>query len=386
MLKVSPSSLKAFQRCKRSWFLQFVQRVPREVPAYVTAGSALDLAVQHYLTDGAEPAAGSTDAAELAVLKPNLPAPGTVIVQQKFELPCPEFESRVLITTGGLDFMTPPNLDLIVIGDLKRIWHQDAAMSAEQLAQDVQALTYAWFVYNVYNPAEVIFRWVYCVRETRNKETGKVTRKAKSFCVDVKATRAAVDAWFSAIVLPEIRSMLHIIDETPAVPAVEHNPDSCEEGARCFVRHHCPLHVGPVKGETQLVDLSRFRTGARPAINPPAPSPADALISAVSAEAGRVFEAAPVLEVQTVEGSPFASLADLGLEIVPETIPAPPPEALASTPKKRSRRAEKQAPQLDAHEAEIINTPSLESATTEAIMRELRDRGWAVTLVDRSGL
>jgi hypothetical protein len=287
--------------------------------------------------------------------------------------------------------MTPPNLDLMVVGDLKRIWHKDAAMTEAQLADDVQAQIYAWFVWQVYNPAEVIWNWTYCARETRNGTTGAVTRKAKAFSVTVKADRARVESWFERVVVPAARAMLELKGPTEQV---EHNPDSCEEGARCFVRHHCPIYTGPVKGDNNMVDLSRFRTSARPAINPPAPDAGVAAMTQLSLVASNIgpnlLPEEPVLEVQTVEGD-AASLAALGLEVVAdetrETEPAPAPEAsIVPAPSRKRRRAEKQEPRLDAHEAEVINPPTLEGATTEAIMHELRDRGWHCTLVDRSGL
>lgn len=446
-LKLSPSSLKAFLACPRRWYLEYVQRAERVIPAYVTGGSALDQVVQKYLQllpgELIEEWLDEATCAELAALKPELPTPRTVMVQHKFELPCPGLEDRVAITTGGLDYMTPPNLDLMVIGDLKRIWHKDAAMSEAQLADDPQAQIYAWFVWQVYNPAEVVWRWTYCVRETRNRTTGAVTRKAKAFSVTVKADRARVDAWFERVVLPAARAMLELTSAASA-EAVEHDPDSCQEGQRCFVRYHCPLFSGPIKGENQLVDLSRFRTGARPAINPPAPEAPNAQQLALTSQvhdpltqavltgalppgllqAGRgpvskapdgspeaikdalaelehavgVYETATksyaedqaraeariaeltgLIEAKTVEG-PGAEL----LEMVPDapaTEPAPPPEAsiVPAAPRKR-RKAEKQAPQLDAHEAEVVNPPTVETATTEALLYELRDRGYIITL------
>jgi hypothetical protein len=393
-LKVSPSSLKAFLACPRRWFLEYVQRADRIVPPYVTNGSTLDAVVQDYL-NGKTPvlAAGSPELAELNSLLGELPAPRSVMVQHRFELPCPGLEDSVLITTGGLDYMTPPNLDLMVIGDLKRIWHKDAAMTPAALADDVQAQIYAWFVWQVYNPAEVIWNWTYCARETRNQETGKVTRKAKAFSVTVKADRTRVESWFERVVVPAARAMLELKGPTEQV---EHNPDSCEEGARCFVRHHCPLYSGPVRGDNTMVDLSRFRTGARPAINPPAlvvlPAERDAQLELLKEQETQDQREQEALIVQNIDCG-TETLAALGLEVVAdepetrETEPAPAPEAsIVPAPSRKRRRAEKQEPRLDAHEAEVINPPTLEGATTEAIMHELRDRGWHCTLVDRSGL
>src|SRR5687767_15361778 len=121
-----------------------VMRVPEVVPHYIQGGRTLDLAVQRYL-QGPTPGADGPDldkltADELAATKPELPHPGTVLVQYRPpSVPVPGLEGQARITTGGLDYMTPPNASLIVIGDLKRIWHKDAAMTPEALANDVQA-------------------------------------------------------------------------------------------------------------------------------------------------------------------------------------------------------------------------------------------------------
>jgi hypothetical protein len=388
-------------RCPRSWYLQFAKRVDRIVPSYVTAGSGLDLCVQKYLSTGEEAQPNTPDAAELAVLKAELPAPGSVIVQQKFSLPCPGLEDSVDIMTGGLDYMTPPNLDLMVIGDLKRIWHQSAAMSAAELADDVQSNWYNWLVWRVYNPAEIIDRWTYCVRETRNA-AGKVTRKPKAFSVDSKADRQKTDDWFERVVLHSARQMLELMRASAAVD-VEHDPSSCEEGARCFVRHHCSLYQGPIKGESEImVDLSRFRTNktpslasavaeqrARIAINPPALTLA---ARAESEETGAVSVAELAayvatlpqpepLSVTTIEG-PGAAL----LGIVEEdprdahvnasidqrdaerpTEPAPPPEASTEAPKRKRRAARAVGPAL----ASVVSVTDLSIISTGADTAEV---------------
>ena len=388
MLKLSPTALKAYLACPRSWYLSHILRAPKHVPAYVSNGRALDAAVQQYLIDGTEPhGADGPDATaqELAVTKPELPAPGTVIVQPKLSLPCPGLEGRVQIE-GTLDALTPPNAGLMVVIDLKRVWHKDAALSPEALANDVQAQMYAWLVWQLHAPIEVIWRWVYCARASG-------TRKAKAFTVDVKADRAKVEAWFDSVVLPTAREMLTI---TGAVESVCHSPESCEDGARCFVRSSCPIHTGPIKqGEQLIMDLNRFKAtqlaagAARVAINPPAmtSAQADAVTVAlngrypqdgeVEAPSRETDTAANVLDAVTIEG-PGAEL----LESVPDTIPAPPEPVKAPRKHKAKADQDAQRPIAEALRLASENEPiALEDASTEQIRDELLDRGWVATLV-----
>lgn len=389
MINVSPSALKAYLACPRSWYLQYVAKAPKVVPHYVTAGSQLDLAVQRYL-QGPTPGADGPDpdkltADELAVTKPELPHPGTVLVQYRPpSVPVPGLEGQARITTGGLDYMTPPNASLIVIGDLKRIWHKDAAMTPEALANDVQAQMYAWLVWQAHAPVEIIFRWTYCVRAVVAK-TGEVTRKPKAFSVDVKADRARVDAWFGDVVLPAAKGMLDI--QGP-VDAVEHDPDSCESGNRCFVATSCPMFKGPIKGAIH-VDLSRFKTNAAKA--------AEAMIAAVpmrndeTSLMGQPIAINPpslsvsqdtALDVSTVEGSPEA-LAMLGVDYDLQAASAFPPAEPAPKPK-RARKVKPEAQATaeadDAPATERAPVLALDAASTEQIMAELRDRGWRVYL------
>ena len=155
-----------------------------------------------------------------------------------------------------------------------------------------------------------------------------------------------------------------------------------------------------------MVDLSRFKTGARPAINPPAPD-AQTAAALIYTPSVTTVEIAPPLSVTTIEGPGAALLEAVEEEPAPsaeqrETEPAPPPalvtlpsadvqpyteteaEAMfrrdrnAAKSRKRRGRAEKQA--IEAHEAEVVAPPSVADATTEALVWELRDRGYLVTL------
>jgi hypothetical protein len=272
MIKVSASALRAYLRCPREYWLSHRERAERDVPAYVTAGSALDVAVQRYLAAprlcackgawGAACVACAPEDAELRALTPHLPRPGTVQVQPALRMPCPGLPGVEIY--GALDWLDVRD-DAAIVGDLKRISDAKRALTVETLPDDIQAQLYAWLVRRLHGVSSVVWRWTYC------------DRRPKAWVVEVEADSARVDAWFERIVLPAARAMLDM--QGPAV-ALEHAPDSCSHGRWCFVARHCAMYEGPLRGEPPLINLlDKYRTKAvqlelpltRVAINPPAP-------------------------------------------------------------------------------------------------------------------
>lgn len=208
------------------------------MPAYVTGGSRLDNAVQDYL----QPPGGNGGQLhlpfpdpELEVLKPHLPAPGSVQIQPHLETTCPGVEGVVIL--GKLDILTPPSFERMCILDVKRVWAKDAMHTEESLLQDVQAQLYAWLVYRAYLPAQVFGRWLYCVR-------GK---NPKGIPLDVEFNKDRVDEWFQRVCVPAAQGM-KALHEQATVLGVPHEPDGahCDWGRRCFVAAHCPMFKGPL--------------------------------------------------------------------------------------------------------------------------------------------
>ena len=97
-----------------------------------------------------------------------------------------------------------------------------------------------------------------------------------------------------------------------------------------------------------------------------------ALLAEVEAQEKASRETAEsVITVDAVEG-PGAEL----LEAVPDTIPAPAPEE----PKPRKRRSAVKA----AEAQPVAERGALDSATTEQILDELRDRGYSAIYLERA--
>jgi hypothetical protein len=262
-LKISPSALKAYLQCPRRYLLEYVVRAPRDVPSYVTGGLGLDQAVNDYLLppppggNGGQLALPFPEHAELAVLKPLLPEPGSVMVQPELRTPAPtSWAGDDVVVYGKLDALTPPSFEKMVIIDLKRIYTRSACLTETTLLDDIQAQLYAWLTWRTYLPARVFGRWVYYVRDTKRAHT-----------VDVEFDRGRVEDWVARVVAPAARGMLEL-QHAASVAAVEHDPDSCNQGRRCFVSASCPLFTGPLKGENTMSEI-KLRTRKKVAVNPP---------------------------------------------------------------------------------------------------------------------
>jgi hypothetical protein len=264
-VKISASALKAYLGCKRRYFLESVRRAPREVPSYVTGGLSLDQAVNDYLAppppggNGGQLSLPFPEHAELAALKPLLPAPGTVVVQPELRTPAPpSWAGDGHEVFGKLDALTPPSFERMVIIDVKRVYTKSAALTETTLLDDVQAQLYAWLVWRTYLPARVFGRWTYYVRDTK-----------RAHVVDVEFDRARVEQWTIDMVAPAVRGMLELQERLDALE-IEHDPSTCADGKRCFVSRHCPLFRGPMKGE-QTVELRKRNKSSKPVVevNPP---------------------------------------------------------------------------------------------------------------------
>lgn len=344
MLKLSPSALKAFLACPRSWLLSHVKRVPRDVPKYVLGGQDLDEAAEHYLMPPERAPKGrqlalrmvsETTERELEAIKPHLPHPGTVHTQHTLRMPCPGVEGVELY--GKLDYMTPES-DFMVIGDIKRVWAEEAVMTVEQLQDDVQLQMYAYMLWAKYEPQGVTGVWTYCVRGT----------KPKARPVYAPLDRARVNDFMHDVAFPAARAMLDLVNEE--ADRVAHNPDSCNGGGdRCFVARHCRLYKGTIATGEDIMSKYKVR---KVEVNPPVVETTGVEEPNYSAEGAP--ELAGVIALSEPVGVKARALP------VVDDLTAPPTTLELCTL------------------AEEPNFPTvlLTMATTEQIIAELKDRGY----------
>lgn len=349
-LRISPSALRAFLECPRRWWLQSVARAARDEPAYLKGGLALDAAVQHYLApeppggNGGAPVPHAQADDELRRLRAILPTPGTVHVQPKLEL-----EDGPFTWQGTLDYLDTSSDAAVVIGDIKRVYAPHAAHTPESLEADIQAQFYAWLVWRLVDVGArpLVGRWLYYVRS--NKKSHPVT------CI---FDRDRVDAWFESVVCPAAERMLALRVETDALQ-LQHDPDSCESGARCFVRASCPIFEGRMVGDENMSNLDSFIV----AVNPPVVTTEPVLATTVEASP----EALAMLDVDA-EPDPVVALSLESERLNLPRVPAP-DVPVAEVARKRKPRVQAPADAAD-----------LTDVSTEALCVELRCRGWNVAL------
>ncbi len=292
MLKVSASHLKLFRLCPRSYYLKHVLRAPDDAGAggqYLTRGNDFDRLVQLHVRDGVTGDSGAPRLAnrQLAEARRYLPAKGGAEVQFAYSIPYTDPATGLVLLVNGKPDLRRPGY----IQDTKTTSDRGPGRGAAEdrpayaltdatLAEDEQALLYAWCEFQL-DPAlaVVLCEWIYVSKADCPK------------CWMARCTlgRAAVTAWFDAVVRPAAAEMARLHDSGLPASGVGANPDSCR---RCFVRGSCPgafegvsVH-GPMAPQTRkngmAFDLSKLKSGYTAAAAP-LPVLADQLAASVAA-------------------------------------------------------------------------------------------------------
>lgn len=328
---VSPSQLKAFDECERSWYLASVARAPDDDQAgglYLLQGDLFDEAVGRYcarmgvevedLVDAVRAKPGLRGAAlttpaekwvELAeraqkmlrAVQPHLPAPKApgLRLQHSYRVRVPGYEDRGgVVLTGKADLRFPG-----YVADAKSTTDRGPGVGRDAdtapfaltdadtpgagdlrpLRRDPQALAYAWCEFQL-DPelSEVRLRWVYASKPSSGNPRG--------WAVNATVTRDEVEARFAEYVRPRLDRMVELHEASLVAldqGLARANLDSC---ARCFRRRACDPFVGaqqhtkeqypvPTAAEIRARQAARAAGGAPP-VPPAPPAPADFTLEA----------------------------------------------------------------------------------------------------------
>lgn len=334
LYSVSPSQIKDFDFCERSWYLASVARAPDDGNAgglYLAQGDLFDEAVQRHaakmdlhsedlvgavradprrerpgVPEDKWPELGARAARMLRAVERSLPAPKTASVQKRYRVLVPGYEDRGgVVITGKTDLHQRGYIvDTKSTSDRGpgRGAAADRAPNAltdattpggnvRPLRDDVQARVYAWCEFQT-DPglAEVRCRWVYA-----SKPSGE--GNPVGWHVEAVFERAETEAWFASYVRPRLDRMveLHEASLFELVPfEARANTDSC---LRCFRRLSCPnpfagaqaplpqgaVSLMPTAAEIRARQAARAAGGAPPApAAPPAPTLEDQLRASLS--------------------------------------------------------------------------------------------------------
>jgi len=323
LYSVSPSQIKDFDFCERSWYLASVARAPDDGNAgglYLAQGDLFDEAVQRHaakmdlhaedlvaavradprrarpsVPEDKWPELGARAARMLRAVERSLPAPKTASIQRRYRVLVPGYEDRGgVVITGKTDLhqrgfiVDTKSTSDRGPGRGKDAQSEPNALTDETtpggnikpLRDDVQARVYAWCEFHT-DPSltEVRCRWVYA-----SKPSGD--GRPVGWHVEAVFERAETDAWFEAYVRPRLDRMveLHEASLIELVPfEARANTDSC---LRCFRRLQCanpfagaqaPLQPGavslmPTAAEIRARQAARA-SGAAPALPAPAAAP-----------------------------------------------------------------------------------------------------------------
>lgn len=286
----SPSQIKDFLRCPRSWWTRTIAHAPDDATAggqYLVSGRMFDEIIGLHVIgmplDAGEVVVRSVRESRGVGLTPAqltemyeralrqlrasahlFPAPRTASTQWKYRVAVPGMPDTYI--TGKADLRRPGHIwDAKTTSDRGPGRGKDAqsapnqytaADGARPLRDDVQAAVYAWCEFQL-NPHLVYARatWVYV---TKPPSGGSPS----AWAVDHVFSRADTLAWFDRVVRPAIVEMTRLSDVRGAfLVAADH--DGC---SMCFVKLSCSPFEGLQRTnqgpDVMAFDLNKARRAA----------------------------------------------------------------------------------------------------------------------------
>lgn len=202
---LSPSQRETYRGCPRQWGLKYLEKRPDPPRASAVIGKRMHRQLEFYYAKGRIPDQDNQAGICATKLLPLLPLPGPKrFSERRFKF---EYEG---VTWRGAKDLTDEEPLIVEITDFKSTSDLKWAKSAEMLATDTQAVTYALEEMLRRQVSEVDEKWAYVTR----------TKSPQTRIVPYRATWAGVQS-----ALPEIyvdaRTMLRLYREKPAANSLE---------------------------------------------------------------------------------------------------------------------------------------------------------------------
>ncbi len=321
---LSYSSLKLFETCERKWWFRYVKKLKEPENRGTAFGSALHVDLQHYLTTGDLPQPGrNRQLIARALALDLLPEPGTVAVEQKFNVP---FGNTTLI--GSIDINATREADISVV-DHKSGRDPKWRLTEEQLQQDVQVQLYL-------KVAGTLADWkpeTYTAQHIWYRSEGPISVHGVG---PVEFTHEQIEkTWAEKL---SIVPYLQLVDGTDDVTMIPGNRRACDDFGGCPYRSTCNMFQYRLQGENNMTNLEKLKAAraqqvasqskSEPTPTPlPTPTEVEEARQAISSLNEKAKEASQILATMPVSQPPTQSQA----EVQPATPANPRPRILLLT-------------------------------------------------------
>ena len=259
LLRVSPSQLHTWFRCRRAWWYDKVARLPRKTFAAQQVGTEVHAQLEQYLRTGAPAVLGCIARAG----KDLLPVPGPDLL---IEQPIAPLTIDVVDVDGYIDLVNPRGLPgIIEVLDHKTSSNIERyAKTPEQLRQDPQCIMYLWWAAKKFcrvNHDKTTFRFSHVYYQT--KGAVRALKVSVDLCVE-----ELCDSWTAL--------SLHVLDMRQAATETDPLRVACDREA-CSAYGGCPYQSSCADAPNRrnimsLMDLISKTPATPPATPPPAVS------------------------------------------------------------------------------------------------------------------
>jgi hypothetical protein len=326
----SPTQISLFRDCRRKWAISYIDKIKSPQNAYAAFGSYLHDRLEEYMTDGTLPPA--TDEIAIAITKANgkvieythndilkimlpafkhLPAPGTGLCEQEFELNLGELGSII----GYIDLLYEED-GVPVVNDYKSTGDFKWAMKPEELGEDPQGVIYAVYAMEKAQVEVVRDQWIYIRRDAKRPGAKKVSAEIHLTDLD-KPWRHIVE---------DVTEMKRLHDSGVKAADVEYDATACDKYGGCPHRSTvCKLTpMDRMRSLTAMLSLKERMLARKQKTAEPTPTPAPEPEQVAAPPAAAVPAEGAGQAVNPPEG--MSALEKLKAKATGQAAPEPVPE------------------------------------------------------------